>query len=82
MQSKPQEQMIYAELGPGGGRTGQKPRVEESNYAEVKTEGVHYPNLQQSSYQQPVYGVVTRNKPPKSNDYDDASFDYESSVVV
>ena len=36
--------MVYAELGPGGGRIGPKHDVpEESNYARVRTEGTSCP---------------------------------------
>lgn len=78
--------MIYAELGPSGGRTGEKPKVEQSNYAQVKTEGVHYPNIQQSSQYRPASRNSTRSQRSQQRqlieDNDDNSFGHESSIVV
>lgn len=79
--------LIYAELGPGGGRTGPKPVPEESNYARVKTDGVYYPPLQQSSFrgdgprksnffEPPKYSVASRNKKPSDDD------DYVEDILV
>ena len=38
-----QDQMLYAELGAGGGRKGPKPEPVESNYAQVKVDDMGYP---------------------------------------
>ena len=79
-----ENQMVYAELGPGGGRTGPKPITEESNYAQVKTDGLYYPPLQQSSYRgPPKYFVANRDRNEMSpthatDDYDD----YADDVIV
>ena len=37
------DQMLYAELGAGGGRKGPKPEPMESNYAQVKVDEMGYP---------------------------------------
>lgn len=37
------DQMLYAELGAGGGRKGPKPQPVESNYAQVKVDDMGYP---------------------------------------
>ena len=37
------DQMLYAELGAGGGRKGPKPEPVESNYAQVKVDEMGYP---------------------------------------
>ena len=37
------DQMLYAELGAGGGRKGPKPEPLESNYAQVKVDEMGYP---------------------------------------
>lgn len=34
---------LYSKLGPGGGRTGPRPALEHSNYAEIKVDAMGYP---------------------------------------
>ena len=86
------ENLVYAELGPGGGRTGPKPKPEESNYATVKTEGLYYPPLQQSFreepkkafYEPPKYSVASRGKkdPAEQPLAGDDGEDYIEDIVV
>ena len=43
------QKVVYSSLGRGGGRTGERPILENSMYVEVRTEGVHYPPLLKSN---------------------------------
>ena len=75
--------MLYAELGAGGGRTGPKPVVVQSNYAEVKLDEFGYPASGPSS-DRPQYATSNKSRgpppqPPPVDDYDD---DFSQGVVV
>ncbi|XP_047130135.1 uncharacterized protein LOC105848551 isoform X2 [Hydra vulgaris] len=60
------DQMIYAQLGAGGGRTGPKPNPINSNYAEIKVDDMGYPA------RGPTSDRLPSNPPP----YDDVSRRY------
>ena len=76
------DQMVYAELGAGGGRTGPKPTPAPSNYAEVKVDDMGYPARGPTSDRPvaPTYAAVDksrRNSPPPPNDDD-----FNEGVIV
>ena len=60
-----QPQTIYAELGSGGGRTGYRLKPDESNYAEVNTDGTYYPPLiscdDEVTYAEPTSANIERS---------------------
>ncbi|XP_065644785.1 uncharacterized protein LOC136075455 isoform X2 [Hydra vulgaris] len=64
--SQDPDQMIYAQLGAGGGRTGPKPNPINSNYAEIKVDDMGYPA------RGPTSDRLPSNPPP----YDDVSRRY------